>query len=279
MPAGLRLGALDASDAASGGASQAIDVRQLTAGGTTKITLPVGAVGSTYALTLQLTGCAATDTFTWAGDSTDATGRATITPSGDTNQTALFSLTNLSSSDVGQHLLVTVDLKNTSATPQVTYTLQFDIAVGQFDALSLTPPVLMPVVVGTAYTQDPGGARREWSLHLGGRYLGAAARPDVGCQQPPARRDRDRCQPGEQGLSSRGDARGARRAHGPADRVTRHHRAGGARGGQRHAALGKDPDLQRGGQRHGPGADRRVRHQPLQTGQSHCQDGRNGKDG
>ena len=133
-------------------------MHSLTADSTTKITLPDGAVGHTYALTLQLTGCAATDTFTWTvpptGDSTAATGRATITPSGDTNQTVLFSLDTLNNSDVGQHLLVPVQLKNTSATPQVTYTLQFDIAVGQFDALSLTPPVLMPVVVGTAYTQD-----------------------------------------------------------------------------------------------------------------------------
>jgi hypothetical protein len=157
-PAGLRLGALDTSDAASGGASQAIDVRSLTAGGTTKITLPAGAVGSTYALTLELTGCAATDTFAWqvapASTSTAATGRATITPSGGTNQTVLFSLDTLNNSDVGQHLLVRVDLTQTSTAPPVTSTLQFDIAVGQFEALSLTPPVLMPVVVGTAYTQD-----------------------------------------------------------------------------------------------------------------------------
>jgi hypothetical protein len=156
-PAGLRLGALDASDAANGGASQAIDVHSLTVDSTTKLTLPDGAVGNDYALTLQLTNCAATDTFTWTvpptGDSPAATGRATITPSGGTNQTVLFTLDTLHNSDVGQHVLVPVQLKNTSATPQVTYTLQFDIVVGQFEALSLTPPVLMPVVVGTAFTQ------------------------------------------------------------------------------------------------------------------------------
>jgi hypothetical protein len=159
-PAGLLRGAAAAAAAAGGGVSQAIDVSKLTAGGPPKINtiaLLVGAVGNDYTLTLQLTGCAATDTFTWTvtptGDSPAATSRATITPSGDTHQTVLFSLGTLNNRDVGQQLQVRVDLTQSSATPSVTYALQFDIVVGQFEALSLTPPVLMPVVVGTAFTQ------------------------------------------------------------------------------------------------------------------------------
>ena len=146
------------SSTTESGYSYAIDVSQLTAGGTTKLRLPNGAVDNGYALTLSLTKCAATDTFAWTltptGGSNDATGRAAIAPGGGTNQIVQFGLANLSSSDAGQHLLVTVQLKNTSATPQVTYTLQFDIVAGQYNAISLAPKVLIPVVVGTAYTQN-----------------------------------------------------------------------------------------------------------------------------
>jgi hypothetical protein len=145
-------------DASAGGYSQAIDVSSLTPGGAQPIQLPYGAVGTSYALSLNLTGCAATDTFSWTltpgNGGNDATGRATITLSGGTNQTVQLSLANLSNRDVGQHLQVSVQLARTSAAPPVTYTLQFDIAVLQCDAISLEPPVLPPVVVGTAYTQQ-----------------------------------------------------------------------------------------------------------------------------
>lgn len=47
-----------------------------------------------------------------------------------------------------------VQLTKTSAEPPVTYTLLFDIAVIQCDPISLAPKVLMPVTVGTAYTQN-----------------------------------------------------------------------------------------------------------------------------
>jgi hypothetical protein len=140
------------SDAPAGGYSQAIDMSSLTPDGKTTIRLPYGAVGNNYALSLDLTGCPATDTFSWTV-SNDATGRATITPSGGTNQTALFSLANLGASDAGQHLQVTVQLTNKSAAPPATYTLLFDIAVIQCEAISLEPTVLMPVVVGTPCTQ------------------------------------------------------------------------------------------------------------------------------
>jgi hypothetical protein len=146
---------------AGSGYSQAIDVSKLTAGDPpkiNKIALLHGVVGNPYTLTLQLTGAAATDTFAWTltptGGSNDATGRAAIAPGSGANQSPLFSLDTLSSSDAGKHLLVTVQLKNTSATPQVTYTLQFDVLVGQYTAIYLAPKVLMPVVVGTAYTQN-----------------------------------------------------------------------------------------------------------------------------
>ena len=112
----------------------------------------------------------ATDTFPWTltptGGSNDATGRAAIALGGGTNQIVQFDLANLSSSDAGQHLLVTVQLKNTSATPQVTYTLQFDIVVGQYNAISLAPKVLIPVVVGTAYTQNLAAHGAQWYVHL-----------------------------------------------------------------------------------------------------------------
>jgi hypothetical protein len=138
------------------GYSQAIDVSSLTPGGTNKIVLPygaivLGAVDNDYALPLNLTNCAATDTFSWAVTD-NLNGRAAITSTGD--QTAQFSLNSLSNSDVGQQLLVTAQLTNTSAAPPVTYTLVFEIAVIQCDALSLAPKVLMPVVVGAAYTQN-----------------------------------------------------------------------------------------------------------------------------
>jgi hypothetical protein len=152
------------SGAPGGGYSQAIDVSSLTSGATNKIVLPYGAIGNTYALSLNLTGCAATDTFSWTLSS-DATGRAAIA---GTNQTVLFSLANLSSGDVGKQLLVTVQLTKTSAAPPVNYTLQFDIVVLQCDAISLAPTVLMPVVVGAAYTQNlvAHGARGNftWSV-------------------------------------------------------------------------------------------------------------------
>ena len=73
---------------------------------------------------------------------------------GGANQTVLFSLANLSDSDIGQQLLVTVQLTKTSAAPPVTYTLLFDLTVIQCDAITLEPTVLPPVVVGAAYTQN-----------------------------------------------------------------------------------------------------------------------------
>src|SRR5215472_3843172 len=141
-------------DASAGGYSKTIDVNSLTKGGNTTIQLPDGAVGNTYALTLNLTNCAATDTFSWAL-SNDPTGRATLTPGGGGNRTVQFNLANLSAAtDDGQPFQVTVQLTNNSATPTVTYTLQFEITAKQYDAISLTPLVLPPVVVGTAYTQN-----------------------------------------------------------------------------------------------------------------------------
>jgi hypothetical protein len=49
---------------------------------------------------------------------------------------------------------VTVQLTNNSVGPPATYTLQFDIPVIKCDAISVAPTVLMPVVVGAAYTQN-----------------------------------------------------------------------------------------------------------------------------
>src|SRR5215472_12296647 len=141
-------------DASAGGYSKTIDVNSLTKGGNTTIQLPDGAVGNTYALTLNLTNCAATDTFSWAL-SNDPTGRATLTPGGGGNQTVQFSLANLSAAtEDGQPLQVTVQLTNNSAAPPVIYTLLFDIAVINCDKISVAPTVLPPVVVGTAYTQN-----------------------------------------------------------------------------------------------------------------------------
>jgi hypothetical protein len=140
-----------AAGASGGGYSQAIDVSSLTPGDKpNKIVLPYGAVGNNYALSLSLTNCAATDKFSWKV-ADDPTGRAGIA---GTNQTVLFSLANLSKGDLGKQLLVTVQLTDNSATSPVTYTLQFDIVVLQVDAISLAPAVLMPVVVGTAYSQN-----------------------------------------------------------------------------------------------------------------------------
>src|SRR5215469_7987265 len=159
-----------ASDASAGGYSQTIDVSSLTPDPKpNKIVLPYGAVGNTYALSLNLAG-ADSDTFSWtlkAGSAkNDATNRAVITASGAT--TAQFTLANLSDSDAGQQLLVTVQLTNNSASPAVTYTLQLDIPVTKCDAISLAPTVLMPVVVGTAFTQNlvAHGARDDftWSV-------------------------------------------------------------------------------------------------------------------
>ncbi len=141
------------SDASAGSYSQAIDVSTLTPGDKpTTITLPYGAVGNTYALSLNLTNCIATDAFSWTVTE-DTTSRAKITQSGGANQTVLFSLANLGDSDVGQPLQVTVQLTNTSAAPPVIYTLLFDTTVIRCDPITLEPTVLMPVVVGTAYTQ------------------------------------------------------------------------------------------------------------------------------
>jgi hypothetical protein len=160
-----------AAGALGGGYSQAIDVGSLTPDPKpNKILLPYGAVGNTYALSLNLTGCGTADKFSWTlkpgTGKNDATNRAVITASGAT--TAQFTLANLSDSDTGQQLLVTVQLINNSAAPPVTHTLQFDIAVIQCDAISLAPTVLMPVVVGTAYTQNlvAHGARSDftWSV-------------------------------------------------------------------------------------------------------------------
>ena len=113
-------------DASAGGYIKTIDVNSLSSGGTT-IQLPDGAVGNTYALTLNLTNYAATDTFSWAL-SNDPTGRATLTPSGVGNQTVQFNLPNLSAApDDGQPLQVTVQLTKNSAASPVIYTLLFDI--------------------------------------------------------------------------------------------------------------------------------------------------------
>jgi hypothetical protein len=142
------------SEASAGGYSQSIDVNSLTAGTTKKIPLPNGAVGNTYALTLNLTNCVATDNFSWTV-SKDATGGAAIAPSGGANQAVRFSLADLSAATaVDQPLQVTVQLTKTSATPPVTYTLLFEIAVIKCAAISVEPTVLPPVVVGTAYTQN-----------------------------------------------------------------------------------------------------------------------------
>ena len=160
-----------AAGASGSGYSQAIDVGSLTPDPRpNKILLPYGAVGNTYALSLNLAGCAAADKFSWTltpgSGKNDATNRAVITASGAT--TAQLTLANLSDSDASQQLLVTVQLTNNSAAPPATYTLQFDVAVIQCDAISLAPTVLMPVVVGTAYTQNlvAHGARSDftWSV-------------------------------------------------------------------------------------------------------------------
>jgi hypothetical protein len=140
-----------AAGASGDGHSQVIDVSSLTANGKTPIELPHGAVGNTYALTLNLTGSGATDKFSWT-ITNDPTGRAAIAPSGGT--TVQFSLANLSDSDQGKQLQVTVQLTNTSAAPPVSYTLLFQIVVSQCDPISLAPTVLMPVTVGAAYTQN-----------------------------------------------------------------------------------------------------------------------------
>jgi hypothetical protein len=140
-----------AAGISGGGYSQAIDLNSLTPGNKpNRIVLPYGAVGNNYALSLNLINCAATDTFSWK-KADDPTGRAAIA---GTNQTVLFSLANLSKDDLGKQLLVTVQLTNNSGTTAVTYTLQLDVVVIQCDAISLAPPVLMPVVVGTAYSQN-----------------------------------------------------------------------------------------------------------------------------
>jgi cell division protein FtsN len=148
MMAALSTGAAGAS---GGGYSQAIDVSSLTPNDKTTIKLPYGAVGNTYALTFNLTGCGATDKFSWTVTN-DPTGRAAIAPSG--GPTVLFSLADLSNSDAGHQLQVTVQLTKTSAAPPVSYTLLFQIVVIQCDPISLAPRVLMPVTVGTAYTQN-----------------------------------------------------------------------------------------------------------------------------
>ena len=141
-----------ASDVSAGGYSQAIDVSSLTAGGNTTIKLPDGAVGNTYALSLNLTNCATTDKFSWTV-SDGVTGGAAIAPGA--GATVQFTLPNPSATTRdGQPLQVTVQLTKTSAAPPVTYTLLFEIAVIKCDAISLTPTVLPPVVVGTAYTQS-----------------------------------------------------------------------------------------------------------------------------
>jgi hypothetical protein len=141
------------SDASAGGYNQAIDVSSLAPDGKTMIKLPYGAVGNTYALTLNLTGCSATDKFSWTVIN-DPTGRAAIAPNGGANQTVQFSLNSLTDSDVGQQLQVTVQLSKTSAAPPIAYTLLLDITVIQCDAITVEPTVLPPVVVGTTYTQN-----------------------------------------------------------------------------------------------------------------------------
>jgi hypothetical protein len=163
-----------ASDASAGGYSKAIDVSSLTADATNQIVLPDGAVGNSYALTLNLTGCAATDKFGWTVRN-DADGRAVIAPSG--GATVQFSLANLSApTDDGKPLQVTVQLTKTSATPSVTYTLLFEVAVIQCEAISLEPAVLPPVVIGTPYTQKLAaqGARGSftWSVNSSSLPLG-----------------------------------------------------------------------------------------------------------
>ena len=160
-----------AAGASGGGYGQTIDIGSLTPDPKpNKILLPYGAVGNTYALSLNLAGAAVSDKFSWtlkAGTGkNDATNLAVITPSGAT--TAQFTLANLNDSDAGQQLLVTVQLTNNTAAPPVTYTLLFDIVVMQCDAISLAPTALMPVVVGAAYTQNlvAHGARDNftWSV-------------------------------------------------------------------------------------------------------------------
>jgi hypothetical protein len=141
------------SDASGDGYSQAVDMGSLNAGAVNKIGLPYGAVGNTYALTLNMTGCAATDEFSWTV-SDDPTGRASIAPGGGANQTILFSLGELSDSDIGHQLQVTVQLTKTSAAPPVAYTLVFDFTAIQGEAITLEPPLLPPVVVGAAYSQS-----------------------------------------------------------------------------------------------------------------------------
>jgi hypothetical protein len=140
----------DGSDPSVSGYSQPIDVSSLSPEVLNKVELPFGAVGNTYALWLNLIGCASSDRVWWVV-SNDSTGRAAITPSG---QRVLFSLADLSDSDVGQHLQVTVQLTRTSATPPVSYTLLFDITVIQCEAISIEPAVPPPVVIGTPYTQN-----------------------------------------------------------------------------------------------------------------------------
>jgi hypothetical protein len=140
-----------AADASVGHFSQTIDVSTLAPGTNKPIVLPYGAVGNTYVLTLNLIGGASTDKFSWTV-SNDPTGRASIAPSGGT--TVQFSVANLSASDQGKQLQVAVQLTKTSAEPSVTYTLLFDIAVIQSNPISLAPTVLMPITVGTAYTQN-----------------------------------------------------------------------------------------------------------------------------
>jgi hypothetical protein len=160
-----------AAGASGGGYGQTIDIGSLTPDPKpNKILLPYGAVGNTYALSLNLAGAAFSDKFSWtlkAGTGkNDATNLAVITPSGAT--TAQFTLANLNDSDAGQQLPVTVQLTNNTAAPPVTYTLLFDIVVMQCDAISLAPTALMPVVVGAAYTQNlvAHGARDNftWSV-------------------------------------------------------------------------------------------------------------------
>jgi hypothetical protein len=177
-----------ASDASAGGYSQPIDVSSLTPDPKpNKVVLPYGAVGNTYALSLNLTGCADSDKFSWTlkpgSSKNDVTNRAVITASGAT--TAQFTLANLSDSDTNQQLLVTVQLTNNSAAPPVTYTLQFDIPVIQCDAISLAPTVLMPVVVGTAYTQNlvAHGARDDFTWSVNDKSLPPGLMWDDSSQQ------------------------------------------------------------------------------------------------
>ncbi len=89
-------------------------------------------------------------------------------------------MASLSDSDPGKQLQVTVQLTKTSAKPPVTYTLLFDIAVIQCDPISLAPKVLMPVMVGTAYTQNlvAHGAHGNFTWLVDASSL--PLRPDVG---------------------------------------------------------------------------------------------------